>query len=240
MQPAQAEKHADARPMMISVRQVDYTCPHEAAALVALLDGYAQDPAGGGEPLHPSVKQGLVDALHARPQAFSVMAWAEGEGADFTRAQFAEPAVWPRPVGLINCFEGFSTFACQPLVNVHDVVVVPEWRGHRIAQRMLQAVEVIARQRGACKLTMEVLSGNPAPCVHTHAKVSLRTRWIRKWDRHSSCKNCFTEPSGRSTRVNTDAPGCGGSLRSGFCTKNAHCSRSRSCTSILVFGVNPL
>ena len=63
-------------------------------------------------------------------------------------------------MGLVNCFEGFSTFACKPLVNVHDVVVVPAWRGHRIAQRMLQVVEGIARDRGACKLTMEVLSGN--------------------------------------------------------------------------------
>lgn len=159
MQPAQAEKQADGRPM-ITVRQVDYSCPHEAAALVALLDGYAQDPAGGGVPLQPAVKQGLVEALRARPQAFSVIAWADGEGGDFTRAQLDEAAVWPRPVGLINCFEGFSTFACQPLVNVHDVVVLPEWRGHRIAQHMLQAVEVIARQRGACKLTLEVLSGN--------------------------------------------------------------------------------
>lgn len=64
------------------------------------------------------------------------------------------------PVGLVNCFEGFSTFACQPLVNVHDVVVAPGWRGQRIAQRMLALVETIARERGACKLTLEVLSGN--------------------------------------------------------------------------------
>ena len=32
--------------------------------------------------------------------------------------------------------------------------------GQRIAQRMLNLVETIARERGACKLTMEVLSGN--------------------------------------------------------------------------------
>ncbi|PJI98080.1 acetyltransferase (GNAT) family protein [Acidovorax sp. 69] len=135
----------------ILVRPVDYGDPSDAAALVELLDGYAQDMAGGGEPLAVGVKQGLAQALHQRPQAFSVMAWAQ----DQPSARGAEI-----PVGLINCFEGFSTFACKPLVNVHDVVVVPAWRGQRIAQRMLQEVAVMARSRGACKLTLEVLSGN--------------------------------------------------------------------------------
>jgi len=64
------------------------------------------------------------------------------------------------PVGLINCVEGFSTFAARPLVNVHDVVVAPSHRGQGVAVRMLALVEEIARARGACKLTLEVLSGN--------------------------------------------------------------------------------
>jgi ribosomal protein S18 acetylase RimI-like enzyme len=64
------------------------------------------------------------------------------------------------PMGLVNCIEGFSTFACQPLVNIHDVVVLPAYRGRRVAQQMLAMVDTIARERGACKLTLEVLSGN--------------------------------------------------------------------------------
>ena len=134
----------------VTIRRVDYGNPHDAAALVELLDGYAQDVAGGGKPLSADVKDGLAQALHQRADAFSVMAWADDAGAPDRLL----------PVGLVNCFEGFSTFACKPLVNVHDVVVVPAWRGHRIAQRMLQVVESIARARGACKLTMEVMSGN--------------------------------------------------------------------------------
>jgi len=63
-------------------------------------------------------------------------------------------------IGLVNCFEGFSTFAARPLVNVHDVVVLPSHRGQRLAQQMLALVETIARERGACKLTLEVLAGN--------------------------------------------------------------------------------
>ena len=127
----------------IEILLADYRNPHHTQALVELLDDYARDPAGGGEPLAEAVKAGLPAALAARPQAFSVLAF---DGA--------------QPVGLINCIEGFSTFACQPLVNVHDVVVRASHRGQRVAQRMLQGVEEEARARGACKLTMEVLSGN--------------------------------------------------------------------------------
>jgi ribosomal protein S18 acetylase RimI-like enzyme len=59
-----------------------------------------------------------------------------------------------------SCLEGFSTFACRPLVNIHDLAVLPSHRGRRVAEQMLQLVEQIARERKACKLTLEVLSGN--------------------------------------------------------------------------------
>ena len=128
---------------MIDIVLADYGHPVHAAALVNLLDAYARDPAGGGTPLTADVRAGLPSALAARPQAFSVLAF---DGAD--------------AVGLVNCFEGFSTFACQPLVNVHDVVVLASHRGQRVGEQMLALVEQIARQRGACKLTLEVLQGN--------------------------------------------------------------------------------
>ena len=60
----------------------------------------------------------------------------------------------------MNCIEGFSTFACRPLVNVHDVVVAASHRGRGVGAQMLAEVERLARARGACKLTLEVLQGN--------------------------------------------------------------------------------
>ena len=47
-------------------------------------------------------------------------------------------------------------------MNVHDVVVLPDYRGRGIAAQMFATVETIAVERGACKLTLEVLSGNRA------------------------------------------------------------------------------
>lgn len=131
----------------ITVRRADYADVADAAAVVMLLDAYASDPAGGGEPLSDFAKANLVPSLAARPTAFSILAF---DGA--------------QPVGLVNCIEGFSTFACLPLVNVHDVAVLASHRGRRIGELMLALAEQVARERGACKLTLEVLSGNTGAC----------------------------------------------------------------------------
>jgi ribosomal protein S18 acetylase RimI-like enzyme len=128
---------------MLEIVRVDFADPAHAAALIDLLDHYARDPAGGGEPLSDFARGNLVTSLAARPFIFSVLAFDSAT-----------------PVGLINAIEGFSTFACRPLVNVHDVVVMPGHRGRGIAAQLFAEVEAIARERGACKLTLEVLTGN--------------------------------------------------------------------------------
>jgi ribosomal protein S18 acetylase RimI-like enzyme len=127
----------------LTIFQANYADAAHMTALMGLLDAYARDPMGGGEPLSDFARQNLPAALAARANMFSVLAF-EGDQA----------------VGLINCVEGFSTFACKPLVNVHDVVVSTTHRGRGIAEQMLNCVEQIACTRGACKLTLEVLSGN--------------------------------------------------------------------------------
>ncbi|PIE39691.1 MAG: GNAT family N-acetyltransferase [Gammaproteobacteria bacterium] len=123
--------------------EVDYHDPAQARALVELLENYALDPMGGGEPLPEQVSANLPAALAKRADALSLLCYADGE-----------------PCGLINCFEGFSTFKCQPLMNIHDVVVKREYRGLGISRGLLAKVEDIARARGCCKLTLEVLEGN--------------------------------------------------------------------------------
>lgn len=133
------------RSSRLHVCRADYANPAHGAALVDLLDAYAQDPMGGSHPLSDFARAHLVACLAARPQAFSVLAF-DGEHA----------------VGLVNCIEGFSTFACRPLVNVHDVAVLSSHRGQGVAEKMLSLAEAIARERGACKLTLEVLLGNAA------------------------------------------------------------------------------
>jgi ribosomal protein S18 acetylase RimI-like enzyme len=127
----------------ILVLQASYSNPTHAEAIGIVLNHYAEDPMGGGHSLDPELLRRLPEELARRPHAFSVLAFVGGE-----------------PAGLVNCFEGFSTFACKPLVNVHDVAVVDKFRGLGLSQKMLQKVEEISRQRGCCKITLEVLEGN--------------------------------------------------------------------------------
>ncbi|WP_439115370.1 GNAT family N-acetyltransferase [Hydrogenophaga sp.] len=136
-----------------SARLADYACAADAAAVVALLDAYASDPAGGGEPLSDYAKTHLVRELATRPQAYTVLAF-DGD----------------LPVGLVNCIEGFSTFACKPLVNVHDVAVLASHRGRGVAAQMLALAEQVAQARGAVKMTLEVLSGNE-PAVNLYRRI---------------------------------------------------------------------
>lgn len=129
--------------MQIEIIEADYSDTRQETALQSLLNAYALDPMGGGRALEDEAIANIVQALSKLPYAFSLIAY------------HAET-----PVGLVNCFESFSTFACKPLINIHDVYVLPEYRGNGISHRMLAKVEDIARSKGCCKMTLEVLSQN--------------------------------------------------------------------------------
>ncbi len=128
---------------MIDIVLADYRDPSHQQAILILLDAYARDPMGGGQGLDENVKQRLLPLLAAEPGAFSVLAHVDGH-----------------PAGLVNCFQALSTFRARPLINIHDVTVLPEYRGRGLSTAMLRKVEEIARERGCCKLTLEVLEGN--------------------------------------------------------------------------------
>ena len=128
---------------MENILIADLSIQAHADAIVYLLNEYAKDDMGGGAELSGFVKQNLVSELEKRQGIYSVLAF-----------------VHEKPVGLAICIEGFSSFACMPLLNVHDMVVAPEYRGRGISKRLLAKAEEIARKLGCCKLTLEVLEGN--------------------------------------------------------------------------------
>lgn len=127
----------------ISVRPADLADPADAAAIVRLLDAYARDPRGGGESLPAEVQARLVAGLRALPTA---RAWLAFEGL--------------RPVGVCIGFIGFSTFRALPLLNIHDLAVLPETRGRGAGRALLAAAEGGAAAEGCCKLTLEVQDDN--------------------------------------------------------------------------------
>ncbi|MEQ8846622.1 GNAT family N-acetyltransferase [Botrimarina sp.] len=129
----------------ITIRRADLDSETDAAAYLAMLDAYASDPMGDGKPLPDDVRERLVPGLRAHP---TTLVWLALAG--------------DRPVGVLTAFVGFSTFKAKPLINLHDVAVMPEARGRGVARQLLAAVEEHARATGCCRLTLEVLQGNPA------------------------------------------------------------------------------
>lgn len=129
--------------MPVTIITADYQNETHATHILTLLDRYARDSMGGGEPLTEYVKNNLINQLAHFPTAFTLLA--------FQREQ---------PIGIANCFFGFSTFYGQKLINIHDFAVEKSFRGQGISQLLLNKIEEIATQHHCCKITLEVLSNN--------------------------------------------------------------------------------
>lgn len=129
--------------MKVELIHVDYQNEQQGKDLVMLLNAYALDPMGGGEGLAKDVQKNLVATLAERNDFLTVLAYVDGKAA-----------------GIINCIEGFSTFKCKPLLNIHDCGVLKEYRGLGLCKKLFTEIEKIANERGYCKLTLEVLQGN--------------------------------------------------------------------------------
>ena len=128
---------------MIEIIEADLSIIAHGIAIVQLMNEYALDPMGGGKELSDYVKQNLVSELAKRKTAHIILSFIDGE-----------------PAGLIIGLEGFSTFACKPLLNILDVIVSLPYRGQGLSKLLFQKADEIAVELGCCKLTLEVLEGN--------------------------------------------------------------------------------
>ena len=127
----------------IEIVDADFNNPSHGDAIVVLVDAYARDPMGGAAPLREEVRRALLPALQAHPTALAALAFAG-----------------PQPVGVAVGFIGFSTFAARPLLNIHDLAVLPTHRRRGVGRRLLTHLEAKARALGCCKLTLEVREDN--------------------------------------------------------------------------------
>jgi GNAT superfamily N-acetyltransferase len=112
-------------------------------AVLELTDAYARDPMGNGQPLPAQVQEALVAGLRGHPTTMIFLALVAG-----------------RAVGLATCFLGFSTFSARPLINLHDLMVLPGQQGRGLGRDLLRAVEARGRALGCCKVTLEVFENN--------------------------------------------------------------------------------
>ena len=136
---------------MTDIIRANLNTQSHADALISLLSEYALDPMGGSKDLPDYVKQNLASELNMLNEAHVILAYENSE-----------------PVGLVTCIEGFSTFSCKPLLNIHDAIVKLKFRGRGILSQLLGEAEKIAKEKDCCKMTLEVLEGNqPARSAYT-------------------------------------------------------------------------
>ena len=127
----------------VKIVQADLARPEHRRAVVEMIDAYATDPMGSGKPLPAKVRRTLIPGLRRHPTTLILLAQQGGKA-----------------IGIAVCFRGFSTFAARPLINIHDLAVLPAHRGQGIGRRLLEAVARKARATGCCKVTLEVLEKN--------------------------------------------------------------------------------
>ena len=127
----------------ITVTRADLQNADHQRDIVTLISAYATDPMGMGRPLPDAVRNSLIQNLQAHPTTRIFLAYADGVAC-----------------GLATCFVGFSTFTARPLINIHDLAVLPQFRNRGIGPQLLRAVEAEARAMGCVRLTLEVLRVN--------------------------------------------------------------------------------
>jgi ribosomal protein S18 acetylase RimI-like enzyme len=127
----------------LTVIEADLDNAQHQRAILQLINAYARDPMGDGRDLPPAVRDRLISGLRHHPTALVFLAFHEATA-----------------VGVAVCFVGFSTFAAQPLINIHDLAVLPEYRRQGIGRSLLERVEAKGHELGCCKLTLEVREDN--------------------------------------------------------------------------------
>src|ERR1043165_6800866 len=119
----------------LKIIQANLDSPEHARDIVAMTNAYASDEMGNSAPLPADVLERLIPGLRAHPTTIIFL-----------------DRIGNEPVGIANCFLGFSTFAAKPLINIHDLAVVSTCRGKGVGRALLEAVAQYARERGCVKV----------------------------------------------------------------------------------------
>src|SRR5262245_41017663 len=107
----------------IAIVEADLGNSQHQAAIVHLVDAYARDPMGGGRTLPEKVCAALIPGLQRHSTTLVFLAWHSAT-----------------PVKIAICFVGFSTFLARPLINIHDLTILPSHRGQNVKRLLLEQV----------------------------------------------------------------------------------------------------
>ncbi|WP_066627363.1 GNAT family N-acetyltransferase [Labilibacter marinus] len=113
-------------------------------ALLSLMNDYMLDDMG----LHSPLPEELgVDIINGLKEQNNYLGFLLKYGGEF--------------IALANCFIAFSTFKAKQLINIHDYVVSPKYRGLGAGKALLEKISDYVLTNNYCKITLEVRHDNP-------------------------------------------------------------------------------
>ncbi len=127
----------------MEIVQVSLNIKTHASELIKLIGAYMVDEMGAGKPMRQGMDRKILEGLKNNKAYLGFFVKVESSY-----------------VALANCNLLFSTFAAKPLVNIHDFIVLPEYRGRGIAQFLLKGIERYAIENGYCRINLEVREDN--------------------------------------------------------------------------------
>ena len=129
--------------MSIEIIECDFRNLDHRESFVILLNEYIKGDMGTGEIIKGPRKKKILDELSDHPSRLVFFALCE--------------EIY---VGMVVCFWGYSTFRVCPLLNIHDLIVLPAYRQNGIGRKLIEAVEKKAHLFGCGKITLEVRHDN--------------------------------------------------------------------------------
>ncbi|HHG3514802.1 TPA: N-acetyltransferase family protein [Vibrio parahaemolyticus] len=67
-----------------------------------------------------------------------------------------------KPAGFVVCFESFSTYRAQRVMNIHDFMVLDNFRSKGVGNAQMNGIEQYCRDNDYLKITLEVGDDNVA------------------------------------------------------------------------------
>jgi len=129
--------------MTVKITICDYSNPEHRNAVISLLNAYIADKMGGGKLLSKPEQLRLIEGLNNHPKSIVLLAQTDDVF-----------------VGLLTAFENFSTFSAKPMLNIHDVIVLEEYRDKGIGRLLMNAIITEAEKRKCSRITLEVRKDN--------------------------------------------------------------------------------
>ncbi len=123
--------------------EVDLQNKAHSSAVIKLINDYMLDEMGIGEMMPETLGPKIIEGLKKHVAYVGFLVEIDGEYA-----------------ALANCNLNFSTWKAEPLINIHDFIVSPDFRKRGVGLFLLKSIENYALENGYCRINLEVRHDN--------------------------------------------------------------------------------